>query len=68
MYFRNKTGLYTYIKYFERQEYLCNEKITVNTHILSVQLTFWFNNLYFPSQLETAFENVILFSFKKTLH
>jgi len=35
----------------------------MNKHILSVQLTFWFINIYFPSQLETGFENVILFSF-----
>jgi len=39
----------------------------VNKHILSVELTFWFNNFYFPSQLETVFENVILFSFIKII-
>jgi len=37
----------------------------MNKHILSVQLTFLFNNFYFPSQLETAFGNVILFGFKQ---
>jgi len=35
----------------------------MNKHILTVQLTFLFINFYFPSQLETGFENVILFSF-----